>query len=67
VAKYKEFDYSQGKFIPIHFDKQILPGTFEQQLVGSGLAMMHLKRLTSRYLWTIKSQASPEDRCSADA
>jgi len=32
VAKYKEFYYSQGKFIPIHFDKQILPGTFEYTL-----------------------------------
>jgi transposase len=29
MARYKEYDYSQGKFIPIHFDKQILPGTFE--------------------------------------
>ncbi len=25
MARYKEYDYSQGKFIPIHFDKQILP------------------------------------------
>jgi len=32
MAKYKEYDYSQGKFIPIHFDKQILPGTFEYSL-----------------------------------
>ncbi len=32
MAKYKEYDYSQGKFIPIHFDKQILPGTFEHTL-----------------------------------
>jgi transposase len=32
MAKYKEYDYSQGKFIPIHFDKQILPGTFEYTL-----------------------------------
>ncbi|MDH4230817.1 MAG: IS1182 family transposase [Nitrospirota bacterium] len=32
MAKYKQYDYSQGKFIPIHFDKQILPGTFEHTL-----------------------------------
>jgi transposase len=32
VARYKEYDYSQGKFIPVHFDKQILPGTFEHTL-----------------------------------
>lgn len=32
MARYKEYDYSQGKFIPIHFDKQIFPGTFEYTL-----------------------------------
>jgi transposase len=32
VARYKAYDYSQGKFIPIHFDKQIIPGTFEHTL-----------------------------------
>lgn len=32
MARYKEYDYSQGKFIPIHFDKQIVPGTFEHTL-----------------------------------
>jgi len=32
VARYKEYDYSQGKFIPVHFDKQIIPGTFEHTL-----------------------------------
>jgi transposase len=32
MAKYKEYDYTQGKFIPIYFDKQIIPGTFEHTL-----------------------------------
>ncbi len=32
MARYKEYDYSQGKFIPIQFNKQILPGTFEHTL-----------------------------------
>jgi hypothetical protein len=32
MARYKEYSYSQGKFIPIHFEKQILPGTFEYTL-----------------------------------
>jgi transposase len=32
MARYKEYDYSQGKFIPIHFDKQIIPGSFEHTL-----------------------------------
>jgi len=32
MARYKDYDYSQGKFIPIHFDRQILPGAFEYNL-----------------------------------
>ena len=32
MAKYKGYDYSQRKFIPVQFDKQILPGTFEHTL-----------------------------------
>jgi hypothetical protein len=29
MARYKDYDYSQGEFIPIHFDRQILHGTFD--------------------------------------
>ena len=32
MARYKEYSYSQGKFISVFFDKQILPGTFEYTL-----------------------------------
>jgi hypothetical protein len=32
MARYKDYDYSQGKFIPIHFDRQIVPGKFEYNL-----------------------------------
>lgn len=32
MAKYKDYDYSQGRFIPVYFDKQIIPGTFEHTL-----------------------------------
>lgn len=32
MARYKSYDYKQGKFIPVSFDKQILPGTFEHTL-----------------------------------
>ena len=28
----KDYSYDQGKFIPVRFDKQILPGTFEYTL-----------------------------------
>jgi hypothetical protein len=29
MAKYKKYSYEQARFNPIHFDKQILPDTFE--------------------------------------
>jgi transposase len=32
MARYKPYDYRQGKLIPISLDKQILPGTFEYTL-----------------------------------
>lgn len=32
MARYKPYSYAQGKFIPICFDKQIQPGTFEYTL-----------------------------------
>jgi len=32
MARYKEYDYSQGKFVPVNFDRQILRGAFEYTL-----------------------------------
>ncbi len=32
MAKYKGYSYDQGVFLPVYFDKQILPGTFEFSL-----------------------------------
>jgi len=32
MARYKPYSYGQGKFKPIYFGKQILPGTFEYSL-----------------------------------
>ena len=32
MAKYKPYSYSQGQFIPVFFNKQIQPGTFEYTL-----------------------------------
>lgn len=32
MARYKAYSYAQGKFIPVHFEKQIIPGTFEYSL-----------------------------------
>ena len=32
MAKYKDYSYDQGVFLPVFFDKQILPGTFEYSI-----------------------------------
>ena len=32
MARYKSYSYAQGKFIPVYFEKQIIPGTFEYSL-----------------------------------
>ena len=32
MPRYKEADYAQGQFIPIQFEHQILPGSFEHAL-----------------------------------
>jgi len=32
MARYKHHDYGQSKPIPVHFDRQVLPGTFEYTL-----------------------------------
>lgn len=32
LARYKSYDYRQMKLIPVDFDSQILPGTFEYTL-----------------------------------
>jgi hypothetical protein len=32
MARYKHYDYSQQKLLPVSFEKQILPGSFEYTL-----------------------------------
>ncbi|MEW5756275.1 MAG: hypothetical protein AB1810_08210 [Pseudomonadota bacterium] len=32
MARYKDYNYHQQKLIPLSFDRQILPGTFEYTL-----------------------------------
>jgi transposase len=49
MARYKEYDYSQGKFISIHFDRQILPGTFEYTLHYLIDSEIDLSLFDSRY------------------
>jgi hypothetical protein len=32
MARYKDYSYDQGKFLPVSFDRVILPGNFEYTL-----------------------------------
>ena len=32
MASYKHYDYAQTKMLPVRFEEQILPGTFEYTL-----------------------------------
>ena len=32
MARYKHYDYAQMKLVPVSFEQQILPGTFEHTL-----------------------------------
>jgi hypothetical protein len=32
MARYKAYDYGQMKLLPVSFERQILPGTFEYTL-----------------------------------
>ena len=32
MARYKHYDYGQMKLVPVSFERQILPGTFEYTL-----------------------------------
>ena len=32
MARYKDYNYDQMKMIPLSYDKQILPGSFEYSL-----------------------------------
>jgi hypothetical protein len=32
MARYKDYSYEQTKLIPVSYDRQILPGTFEHTL-----------------------------------
>jgi transposase len=49
MAKYKEYSYDQGIFLPVFFDRQILPGTFEYSLNHMIDNEVDLKIFDSRY------------------
>lgn len=49
MAKFKHYDYSQSKMLPIHFDEQILPGSFEYTVAYLVEHELDLKCFESRY------------------
>lgn len=58
MAKYKHYDYNQSKMLPINFNEQILPGSFEYTLTYLIEHELDLKRFESRY---------KNDQCGAPA
>jgi transposase len=48
MARYKEYCYEQTKLIPVSYDKQIVPGTFEYAL-NTIIDEMDLTRFEDRY------------------
>jgi transposase len=49
MAKYKPYSYAQGVFIPVHFDHQIQPGTFEFTLSNLIDSELDLSIFDSRF------------------
>ena len=49
MARYKPYDYRQTKILPVRFDEQILPGTFEHTLNRLIDESIDMKVVESRY------------------
>ena len=49
MARYKDYDYGQMKMIPVSFDQQILPGSFEYSLAWLVDHELDLAELDARY------------------
>jgi len=49
MARYKNYSYDQGILLPVFFDRQILPGTFEYSLNHMIDNEVDLKVFDSRY------------------
>lgn len=50
MARYKDYSYDQAKLIPISFQQQILPGTFEytlSHLIDQEFDLSYSKRATA--------------------
>ena len=49
MARYKDYDYGQMKMIPVSFERQILPGSFEYSLAWLVDHELDLAELDARY------------------
>ena len=49
MARYKDYDYGQMKMIPVSFERQILPGSFEYSLAWLVDHELDLGELDARY------------------
>ncbi len=49
MPRFKDYNYDQTKMIPISFDRQILPGTFEYSLIYLVEHELDLSIFTPRY------------------
>ena len=49
MARFKHYDYRQTKMLPVRFEEQILPGTFERTLNGLIDASIDLTVFEARY------------------
>ena len=49
MARFKHYDYNQAKLVPIDFDAQIIPGTFEHTLCYLVEHEFDLSMLEDRY------------------
>ena len=45
MARYKKFSYEHARFIPIHFHKQILPGTLHKTEIRLFLQTCYMDRM----------------------
>ena len=64
MARYKPTDYAQGQFIPISFEQQILPGTFEYALNFIVDNKLDFSSLSTRLAPTTTPARPPTTRAS---
>ena len=65
MARYKPYSYEQGQFIPIQFEKQILPESFEHALNYIVDNVMDVKAFVERIKNDTSGAPAPSSRAKA--